>query len=216
MLIRQLTYLVALAKEQHFGRAAEACCVSQPALSGAIRSIEQELGLTIVQRGRRFEGFTPDGERVLAWARRALAECEGLRQEARTTIKDPEGTLRIGAIPTTLPVIPLLTDGCLQSFPQAPFSQPRNVFFGHVLTTSVGLVFLTAFGPGWLPMAAAAALAVALMILTKTVHPPAGSNPVIVFVGHSTWSFLLVPTALGAAMILTIAWVFWRLKSTGR
>ncbi len=118
MLIRQLTYLVALAKEQHFGRAAAACNVSQPALSGAIRSIEKELGMTIVQRGRRFEGFTVDGERVLAWARRALAECEGLRQEARTTIGDPSGVLRIGAIPTTLPVIPLLTEGCLQRYPR--------------------------------------------------------------------------------------------------
>src|ERR1700742_175841 len=107
MLIRQLTYLVALAKEQHFGRAAEACNVSQPALSGAIRSIEKELGVTIVQRGRRFEGFTSDGERVLAWARRALADCEGLRQAASITREDPQGTLRIGAIPTTLPVIPL-------------------------------------------------------------------------------------------------------------
>ena len=114
MLIRQLTYLVALAREQHFGRAAQACNVSQPALSGAIRSIEEELGLTIVQRGRRFEGFTPDGERVLAWARRALAECEGLKQEASRTIAAPSGTLRIGAIPTTLPVIPLITEGCLQ------------------------------------------------------------------------------------------------------
>ena len=116
MLIRQLTYLVALAKEHHFGRAAQACNVSQPALSGAIRSIEKELGITIVQRGRRFEGFTPDGERVLAWARRALAECEGLKQEASRTIAKPSGTLRIGAIPTTLPVIPLITEGCLQQF----------------------------------------------------------------------------------------------------
>ena len=116
MLIRQLTYLVALAKERHFGRAAEACNVSQPALSGAIRSIEKELGVTIVQRGRRFEGFTPEGERALAWARRALAECEGLRQETSTTIGHPSGTLRIGAIPTTLPVIPLLTEGCLRQF----------------------------------------------------------------------------------------------------
>jgi DNA-binding transcriptional LysR family regulator len=116
MLIRQLTYLVALAKEHHFGRAAQACNVSQPALSGAIRSIEKELGITIVQRGRRFEGFTPDGERVLAWARRALAECEGLKQEASQTLARPSGTLRIGAIPTTLPVIPLITEGCLQQF----------------------------------------------------------------------------------------------------
>lgn len=53
MFIRQLSYLVALSREKHFGRAAQACHVSQPALSGAIRSIEQELGLVIVQRGRR-------------------------------------------------------------------------------------------------------------------------------------------------------------------
>lgn len=118
MFIRQLSYLVALSKERHFGRAAHSCNVSQPALSGAIRSIEQELGMTIVQRGRRFEGFTPDGERVLAWARRALAECEGLRQEARATIGDPVGTLRFGAIPTTLPIMPLLTERCLGRFPR--------------------------------------------------------------------------------------------------
>ncbi len=59
-------------------------------------------------------------------------------------------------------------------------------------------------------------LAAMLMILMKTVHPPAGSNPVIVFVGHGAWSFLLMPTAVGAAMLLTIAWVFWRLRSPGQ
>ncbi|HEY4066351.1 MAG TPA: LysR substrate-binding domain-containing protein [Burkholderiaceae bacterium] len=118
MLIRQLSYLVALARERHFGRAAQACHVSQPALSGAIRRIEEELGLTIVHRGRRFEGFTPDGERVLAWARRALAECEGLLQEARATIAEPTGTLRLGAIPTTLPIVPLLTERCLAAHPR--------------------------------------------------------------------------------------------------
>ena len=104
----------------------------------------------------------------------------------------------------------------LFGFPQAPFSQPRNVFFGHVLTATVGLLFLAAFGPGWLPMAAATALAAVLMMLTKTAHPPAGSNPVIVFVGHGTWSFLLMPTAIGAAMLLAIAWAFWHLKEPGK
>jgi DNA-binding transcriptional LysR family regulator len=118
MFIRQLNYLVALAREQHFGRAAQACNVSQPALSGAIRSIEQELGLVIVQRGRRFEGFTPDGERVLAWARRALADCDALRQEALGAGGDPAGVLRFGAIPTTLPIVPLLTESCLQLYPR--------------------------------------------------------------------------------------------------
>jgi len=118
MFIRQLSYLVALDRERHFGRAAAACHVSQPALSGAIRSIERELGLSIVQRGRRFEGFTPDGERVLAWARRVLADCEGLRQEARMLEGDPVGVLRMGAIPASLPLVAQLTQACLAQFPR--------------------------------------------------------------------------------------------------
>lgn len=118
MFIRQLNYLVALADERHFGRAAVACNVSQPALSGAIRSIEQELGITIVQRGRRFEGFTADGERVLAWARRVLADCESLRQEAHTNEAGPAGVLRMGAIPASLPLVPRLTQSCLSRYPR--------------------------------------------------------------------------------------------------
>ncbi len=117
MFIRQLSYIVALSQEKHFGRAAAFCNVSQPALSGAIRSIEKELGIVIIQRGRRFEGFTKDGERVLAWARRVLADCEGLRQDARADEDNPVGILRMGAIPTSLPLIPLLTQQCLQSYP---------------------------------------------------------------------------------------------------
>ncbi len=117
MFIRQLQYLVALASERHFGRAATVCHVSQPALSGAIRSIEQELGITIVQRGHRFEGFTPDGERVLAWARRVLADCENLRREAQAQENDPVGVLRMGAIPASLPLVSPLTQSCLRRFP---------------------------------------------------------------------------------------------------
>ena len=66
--IRQLQYLVALSREKHFTRAAQACHVSQPTLSGRIRQLEQELGVPIVERGHRFHGLTPDGERVLKWA----------------------------------------------------------------------------------------------------------------------------------------------------
>lgn len=117
MFIRQLTYLVTLAQERHFRRAAEVCNVSQPTLSGAIRSIEAEFGLPIVLRGRRFEGFTPEGERVLAWARRVLADCEGLRQEVTASRMELAGSLRIGAIPTALPLVPLLTDACLRQHP---------------------------------------------------------------------------------------------------
>ncbi len=117
MFIRQLNYLVALAQTRHFGRAAELCNVSQPTLSGAVRSIEEEFGLPIVRRGRRFEGFTPEGERVLEWARRVLADCEGLRQEASASRDGLAGSLRIGAIPTALPLVPLLTDACLRQHP---------------------------------------------------------------------------------------------------
>jgi DNA-binding transcriptional LysR family regulator len=118
MFIRQLNYIVALAREKHFGRAAEACHVSQPALSGAIRSIEQELGVVIVLRGRRFEGFTQDGERVLAWAKRVLADCESLRRDARASEDNPVGALRMGAIPTSLPLVPMLTERCLRDYPR--------------------------------------------------------------------------------------------------
>src|SRR5471032_716927 len=118
MLIRQLTYLVTLAQEKHFGRAAEKCNVSQPALSGAIRSLEQDLGISVVQRSRRFEGLTADGERVLVWARRILADCGAMRQEASTRESYPSGVLRFGAIPTTLSMVPLLTDSCLDAYPR--------------------------------------------------------------------------------------------------
>ncbi len=103
----------------------------------------------------------------------------------------------------------------LLGFPAGPFSQPRNLVGGHLLTTAVGLIFLTLFGPGWLAMAGATAVAVTLMVLTRTVHPPAGSNPVIIFMGHAGWSFLLMPTAIGAAMLLIIVWVFWRARRPG-
>jgi DNA-binding transcriptional LysR family regulator len=107
--IRQLEYLAALGRERHFGRAATACHVSQPTLSAGIRSLERELGVPLVRRSRRFEGFTPEGERILGWAERALADLESLRQEASRLRGGLEGTLRIGAIPTSLPLSPRVT-----------------------------------------------------------------------------------------------------------
>ena len=109
MFLRQLEYLAALDRERHFGRAAGACHVSQPALSAAIRGLERELGVPLVRRARRFEGFTSEGERVLVWAHRALADLDGLAQEVSRLRGGLEGTLRIGAIPTSLPVTTLVT-----------------------------------------------------------------------------------------------------------
>ena len=82
--IRQLQYLSALAREKHFTRAAQACHVTQPTLSGRIRQLEQELGVPIVERGHRFHGLTPAGERVLKWAHSILDNWSSLQQEIAT------------------------------------------------------------------------------------------------------------------------------------
>jgi DNA-binding transcriptional LysR family regulator len=122
MLLRQLEYLVALARERHFARAAAACFVSQPSLSAAIRKLEHELDVPIVRRGRRFEGLTPEGERVLLWAHRILAERDALRQELSEMRGGLTGTLRLGAIPTALTAASLLTTPFCERHPQARVS----------------------------------------------------------------------------------------------
>ncbi|MFC6021646.1 LysR family transcriptional regulator [Plantactinospora solaniradicis] len=110
MLLRQLEYLTALAREEHFGRAAAACWVSQPTLSDGIRKLEAEFGVSVVRRGHRFEGFTPEGERLLAWARRLLADRDQLVAEfGRTSHQGLTGRLRLGAVPASLPPVSLLT-----------------------------------------------------------------------------------------------------------
>lgn len=93
-------------------------------------------------------------------------------------------------------------------YPDVPFSQPRNVVAGHVISSLVGLVFLTAFGHHWWAVALSAGTAIAVMMLTRTVHPPAGSNPVIVFLTQPTWGFLLFPTLFGALVLVLVALVY--------
>ncbi len=117
MFIRQIHYLLALAKTGHFGRAAEISHVSQPALSTAIQHLEEELGVTIIKRGQRFQGFTEEGERVLEWARILAQNWEGMRQAAVQYSRQLSGVLRIGAIPTTLAVTPQLTKPWQSQYP---------------------------------------------------------------------------------------------------
>jgi DNA-binding transcriptional LysR family regulator len=117
MFIRQLEYLVTLARERHFAKAAEICHVSQPALSSGIRSLEKELGVMIVQRGRRFLGLTAEGERVLVWAQQTLASLSYMREDATAAKSSMSGTLRIGAIPTTMTIAALLTAPCIAAYP---------------------------------------------------------------------------------------------------
>jgi len=87
----------------------------------------------------------------------------------------------------------------LFGFPDVPFSRARNVIGGHCLTAATGLLMLALFGPHWAVMAAAAALACVLMVATNSVHPPAGGNPIIIFMTQPGWEFLLLPVAIGAA-----------------
>jgi DNA-binding transcriptional LysR family regulator len=110
MLFRQLEYFVALARERHFARAASVCYVSQPALSEAIRKLEQELKVPLVRRGHKFEGLTPEGERLVHWARRILADHDALKQEVTALQTGLTGELRLGVVPAAATTVALLTD----------------------------------------------------------------------------------------------------------
>jgi len=103
-LFTSLRYLVALHQHKHFGRAAQACHVTQPALSNAIRALEEEFGTAIVKRGRAFESFTPEGERIFLTAQRVLREQALLQQDLDSTVNRPVGTLTIGAVPSVMPI----------------------------------------------------------------------------------------------------------------
>jgi DNA-binding transcriptional LysR family regulator len=129
VIVRYLEYIVALARERHFARAAAACNVTQPTLSAGIKQLEESLGVLIVERRQRFAGLTAEGERVLAWAQRILADYRGLEQELSELREGLTGQLRIGGIPVGLPALGLLT---------APFAarHPR-VRFEIVSQTSI-------------------------------------------------------------------------------
>lgn len=101
-------------------------------------------------------------------------------------------------------------------FPDVPFSQPRNVLVGHFLSSLIGLVALHTFGPSWWAMGLAVGTACAAMMATRTVHPPAGSNPVIVFLSHAGWRFLLFPTLLGVLALVTVALLYNNLTRPAR
>jgi DNA-binding transcriptional LysR family regulator len=107
--IDKLEYLLALARERHFGRAATSCGTTQPTLSAGIKQLEEQLGVLLVERGSRFRGFTAAGERTLHWARQIVGDVRAMRQEIEALRSDLTGQLRIAAIPTALTMLPALT-----------------------------------------------------------------------------------------------------------
>ena len=116
-MIDKLEMFIALAGERHFGRAAEVCGVTQPTLSSAIRQLEDQLGVQLVFRGSRFQGLTPEGQRVLDWARRIVGDMRALKAEMRTVHAGLSGNLRLGVIPTALPMVATLTGPFLARHP---------------------------------------------------------------------------------------------------
>ena len=121
-MIDRLEFIIALAREQHFGRAAETCRVSQPTLSAGIKYLEDMFGVLLVQRGSRFRGFTPEGERVLEWARRIVGDTRAMRQDIDALKRGLVGHIRIAAIPTALAMTAMLTTPYRAKHPDVRFS----------------------------------------------------------------------------------------------
>ncbi|OMC22848.1 LysR family transcriptional regulator [Mycobacterium sp. SP-6446] len=119
MLFRQLEYFVAVAQERHFARAAEKCYVSQPALSAAIAKLERELNVTLINRGHSFEGLTPEGERLVVWAKRILAEHDAFKAEVDAVRSGITGTLRLGTVPTASTTASLVLSAFCSAHPLA-------------------------------------------------------------------------------------------------
>ena len=121
-MIDKLEYLIALAREQHFGRAAEACGVTQPTFSAGIKQLEDTLGVLLVHRGSRFHSFTPEGERVLDWARRIVGDSRAMQQEVHALKKGLAGHIKIAAVPTALAMVAALTTPYRARHPNVSFT----------------------------------------------------------------------------------------------
>lgn len=130
-MLDKLDFLLALAQERHFGRAAEACGVTQPTLSAGVKQLEDSLGVRLVERGSRFHGFTAEGERTLEWARRIVGDARAMRQDIDALKRGVVGHLRIAVIPTALPLVAQLTTPYRARHP--------DVRFTIVSSTSLGI-----------------------------------------------------------------------------
>jgi DNA-binding transcriptional LysR family regulator len=119
VLIRHLQYFVTLAEERHFARAAAAANVAQPTLSAAIRKLEEDLGVPLVERTHRFVGLTVEGDRLLGWARQVLADYQSLQDDLSGLRQGLIGTLRLGVIPAAMPAVSFVTGAFCAANPLA-------------------------------------------------------------------------------------------------
>lgn len=119
MLIRHLRFFVTLAEERHFGRAAQACNITQPTLSQAIRKLEEDLNIALIARGHRFMSLTPEGYRVLQWGQQILDNYDSLRADLGGRKGGLTGTLRLGVVPAAMPAVSFLSETFIQKNPRA-------------------------------------------------------------------------------------------------
>ena len=146
-MIDKLEMFMALAREEHFGRAAAACNISQPTLSSAIKQLEEQLGVQLVRRGARFHGLTPEGERVLEWARRIVSDWRTMNAEMRAALQGLSGTATIAVIPTALSMVQELTASVAKSHPSVTFtvlsrSSIQIIDMVDNLTADIGVTYL--------------------------------------------------------------------------
>ena len=109
-MIDKLNFFIVLAKERHFGKAAIKLGITQPSLSAAIRQLEQNLGVILINRGSRFQNLTTEGDKVLSWALQITADTKTMKEEIRNRTIGVSGTLSIGAIPTAIPNVPKISN----------------------------------------------------------------------------------------------------------
>ena len=121
-MLEKLEFMIALSREQHFGRAAESCGVAQPTLSLGIQSLEQMLNTPLVKRASRFQGFTPEGERVLVWAHRLVGDARAMRQDLLGLKSGVNSHLRIAALRSTTPLVAKLTVPLQIRYPNVRFT----------------------------------------------------------------------------------------------
>ena len=127
MTLTELRYVVAVAEARHFGRAAERCHVSQPSLSESVKNLEEELGVTLFERGKRGVFLTEAGEQIVAQARRALEEADRVKTVARQGRDPLKGVLRLGIIHTIAPyLLPDLVGALRHSAPEMPLDVEEN------------------------------------------------------------------------------------------
>ena len=108
-MIDKLEFFLAVARQRNFRRAAEECGVTQPSLSAGIKQLEETLGVMLIRRSSQFQRLTPEGERVLEWARRLVGDARAMREEIRALKTGLSGVLRLAVIPSALPYTPILT-----------------------------------------------------------------------------------------------------------